>query len=290
MAYRALGLDFELWSSAPLGVIAVYLQHFEYLFSTSKHARYNVLRTFQKSSIIKKILFALRSGFFDAAALQMVVDTLMLALAARWSAEEAIKPTFSYLITALCQSTPILGSTSLTEAPPSQQAAALVLAAVAGLVEDTPRLIKLNRAIALHRLLVIFISSNPAYYVIIPCLRILKLCLTTSGLESFVRSFEAEGGFALLGRTLGPIWREDVQELVFAMLVDPEQREGPLVCSSMVPVVTAGMETLLQAAAETDDSVRPTHGRTRSGTITSVRSMTITAINTSEYIRMFKRP
>jgi hypothetical protein len=208
----------------------------------------------------------------------MVIDTLVLAMTARWSAEEAIKPTFSYLITALCQSTLLPGSTSLTEIPSSQLAAALVLSSIADLVTDDQRLIKLNRAIALHRLLVIFISSNSAYYVILPCLRILKQCLITPGLESFQRCFEAEGGFALLGRTLGPIWREDIQELVFDTLVNPDQRDGSLVCSAMVPVLTAAMEMLLAAAGETEDTGRPTHTRSRSGTVTSVRSITITPL------------
>lgn len=72
-AYRALGLEFELWSHASLGVVTLYLQHFEYLLSTSKHARYNVLRTFQKSAMVKKMLYALRSGYFDAEVVPVVV-------------------------------------------------------------------------------------------------------------------------------------------------------------------------------------------------------------------------
>lgn len=73
MAYRSLALDFELWSYAQLPVVAVYLQHFEHLLSTSKHVRYNVLRTFQKSAMVRKMLYALRSGFFEPTAVPMVV-------------------------------------------------------------------------------------------------------------------------------------------------------------------------------------------------------------------------
>lgn len=279
VAYRALGLDLELWSSAPLDVISLYLNHFDALLGISKHARYNILRTFQKSAIIKKILFALRSGFYDTAALPLVIGALKQALIARWSAEEAIKPTFSFLITALCQSGPVYGTSPSDDPPPSQQAAALVLECMADLMDDPTRLIKLNRAIALHRLLVIFISSNTAYYVIEPCLRMLKACLTTAGLESFQRSFEGEGGFALLGRTLGAIWKESIQAVVLDSIIDPDQRDGPLVCVAMVPVLTAAIETLLAAAGESDTAApAPPHTRTRSGTITSVRSITITPL------------
>lgn len=261
--------------------MTVYLQHFEILLVTSKHARYNILRTFQRSAIVKKMLFALRSGFFETAAVSIAVDTLRVALVSRWSAEEAIKPTFSYLITALCQAGSMAGA-SATEPPPYQQPAALVLSTLADLMEDQQRLIKLTRAVALHRLLVIFISSNSSYYVILPCLRILKACLSTPGLESFQRLFEDEGGFALLGRTLGPMWRRDIEDLVFECLIDPEQRDGPLTCAVMVPVLTAAIESLLSGSGDTEETARPTHGRTRSGTVTSVKSISITPLVTSE--------
>lgn len=102
--YRAIGLNFELWSKAPLGVLSIYFAHFEDLLSKSKYKRFNVLRSFQKSGIVRKLLFALRSGLFEPAAVPLAVDTLQLALAVRWSAEDAIKPVFSYLVSALCQS------------------------------------------------------------------------------------------------------------------------------------------------------------------------------------------
>jgi hypothetical protein len=89
VAYRALGTEFELWSCAPLGVVSLYLQHFDYLLRDSKHARYNLLRTFQKSTVVRKLLFAMRSGYFDPAIVPVVVDTLNLVLASRWSAEDA---------------------------------------------------------------------------------------------------------------------------------------------------------------------------------------------------------
>lgn len=72
-AYRALGLEFELWSHASLGVVTLYLQHFENLLSASKHARYNVLRTFQKAAMVRKMLYALRSGYFDLEVVPVVV-------------------------------------------------------------------------------------------------------------------------------------------------------------------------------------------------------------------------
>lgn len=103
-AYRAIGLDFELWSSAPLDVTNIYFDSFQALLSKSQHRRYNLLVTFQKSHIVRKLLFSIRSGHFSADALPMAVETLQLALVSRWSAEEAIKPVFAYLVSTLCDS------------------------------------------------------------------------------------------------------------------------------------------------------------------------------------------
>jgi hypothetical protein len=155
----------------------------------------------------------------------------------------------------------------MTDPPPSQAPAALILDMIADVASDHHRLIKLNRSIALHRLLVIFISSNSAYYVILPCLKLLEQCLTTPGLESFQRSFEGEGGFALLARTLGPIWREDIQAAVFRVCIGPDE-------ANLVAALMAAVEAMLQSAGDSDDNgTRPSTPRTRSATITSIRSI-----------------
>ena len=275
-AYRALGLEFELWSRASLGVVTLYLQHFEYLLATSKHARYNVLRTFQKAAMVRKMLYALRSGLFDLAVVPVVVDTLKLVLIARWSGEDAIKPIFSFLVSSLCQSSSSVYPPAINnEPPPSQAPAAQILAMIAGLSHNGQRLVKLTRSIALHRLLVIFISSNSAPYVITPCLDILERCLLTSGLESFQRLFEAEGGFALLARTLGALWTGDMQARILRMLTGPVSADGKtLQCPALVSTLLAALDCLLQS----DDPFRPS----RRGSISSIRSVTMTPLTTSE--------
>lgn len=101
--YKALALDFELWAHAQLPTVTLFLQHFEALLSASQYRRFNQLRTFQKSNVVRKLLYALRSGQYSPAAVPLAVDTLRLTLTSRWSAEDGIKPVFSYLVSALCQ-------------------------------------------------------------------------------------------------------------------------------------------------------------------------------------------
>ena len=168
------------------------------------------------------------------------------------------------------------------EPPPQQQPACLILEMFAELVEAPARMIKLYKSIALHRLLVVLINSNPSVYVVGPCLRIMESCLVTSGVESFQRSFETEGGFALLARTLGSLWRKDIQSSVFRMLVGPVDEAKTLLCPPMVTCLLAALDEFFQAAGEGDEGgTRPTHGRTRSGTVTSIRSVAMSPINTS---------
>lgn len=214
----------------------------------------------------------------------------------RWSGEDSIKPVFSYLVTALCQSKLIPFNTILAsvdevdtqnvpplEPPPSQAPAAYVLTMFAEVSQDAARLVKLNKAIALHRLLVVFISSNPAYYVVVPSLEMLEQCLSTSGLENFHRAFETEGGFALLAKTLPGIWRDDIQGYIFRMMLGKEVSEdgkGNVKCPGLISCILGALDMLLQQAGddESSGSGRPPHGRTRSGTVTSIRSIAFSPI------------
>lgn len=260
--------------------------------------------------MVRKMLYALRSGYFEPEVVPVVVGELSRAVVenpahSRYietglacplvgrgcvsdtSVEKAmlmirsIKPVFSYLVSALCQGSGSFAAILPTEPPPSQAPAALILQMIADLAGQPARLVKLNKSLALHRLLVIFISSNSAFYVIVPCLEILERCLSTPGMDSFQRSFEAEGGFALLARTLGSCWRDDIQDCVFRMMLGlqkdkRDKDKDTLACPSLVSTVLSALDFLLQSAGE--DETRPMVGRTQSGTVTTMRSVAMTPL------------
>lgn len=285
-AYRALGLEFELWSLAPLDVLNLYFSHFDYLLSKSQYRRYNLLRTFQKSNIVRKLLFAVRSGLFEEDALPPAVATLRLALVSRWSAEESIKPIFAYLVSALCQSgycfkgsadpPDVAPAELITTAQPtqSQLPASLILDMMADVLHNQKRLVKLNKSLSLHRLLVVFLQSNPAPFVAYPCLDILAHCLSTPGLESFQRSFESEGGFALLAKVLAPIWNDAVQETIFRMVFgDTGPAGASLACPPAMQSLMTALDALLQAATDTAGGGM---GNSMSRSIGSIRSLAMT--------------
>lgn len=165
---------------------------------------------------------------------------------------------------------------------------------IAEMSQNGPRLVKLNKALALHRLLVVFISSNPAYYVIVPSLEILEQCLSTPGLEGFQRSFETEGGFALLAKTLPGIWRDDVQGYVFRMMLGkdtPDDGKAGVKCPGLVSSTLGALDILLQLASDEDSggTSRPTHTRTRSGTLSSAYSVALTPLVTGGSVLLEER-
>nr|ODN91829.1 hypothetical protein L203_01081 [Cryptococcus depauperatus CBS 7841] len=273
VAYRSIGLEFELWSYASDKVIRYYLQHFEYLLSISKHKRFNNLRTFQKLATVRKMLYALRSGLFNSDVMPDVVDTLGKVLEVRWSSQDGIKPIFSYLVSALCQNNTTVSSTISGEPPTYQLPAVLILRKISQLCHSSSRLVKLIRSIALHRLLIIFLSSNSSYYVVLPCLNLLEHCFNTSGLEHFQKSFESEGGFALLARILPPIWNSDIQNMSIRILLgnDPMKK---LHSSSMMATLLAALELLLQTAGNSEENRRPSTRAAMLGAVTSVKYVT----------------
>lgn len=105
------------------------------------------------------------------------------------------------------------------------------------------RAVKLAKAISLPRLLVIFLQSNQAPFVVLPCLTIVEKCLATPRLDpSFQNKFEQEGGFVILARSLAPLWDDVVQKQVFKVLGP----EDSLACPGAIAIIMAALEFLLQ--------------------------------------------
>jgi hypothetical protein len=175
---------------------------------------------------------------------------------------------------------------SLDDPPPSQYPGSLILAMVAELVNDNNRLVKLNRAIALHRILIILLSSNPAYYVVIPALDILERSMTALNMEQFSRSFEGEGGFALLASVLAPEWRADIQATIMRLMigVPPDGKERPvLACPPLLSTVLAALDWLLQNHSQEDEfDVTPSPSRVKSSSAAPIRSISISPMTSSK--------
>jgi len=103
-AYRALALDFELWSRTRKEIQTVYFEHFITLMETSRFKMFNIVQRFSKLNLIRKLLFALQAEWFDGEMSSRLIDTLNIACRADFSRDGAIKPIVSYLAANLHES------------------------------------------------------------------------------------------------------------------------------------------------------------------------------------------
>jgi hypothetical protein len=65
-AYKALALRFDLWARAPVEVLKLYFQHFQYLLTVSRFKRFNILHCLKRATLVRRILHALKANTFDS--------------------------------------------------------------------------------------------------------------------------------------------------------------------------------------------------------------------------------
>lgn len=106
MAYRAIALDFELWSRTQKEIQRVHLEHFATLLQTSRFKRFNIKQRFAKLSLVRKFLFVLQTDWYQHDTIPFVVEALTVAIQANFSADDAIKPIISYLAANLHEGAP----------------------------------------------------------------------------------------------------------------------------------------------------------------------------------------
>lgn len=97
LAYRAIALDFELWSGAKPEIQQAHLEHFATLLKTSKYRHFNAKQRIAKFSVIRKLLFALQTEWYDREMVPHVVAAVKNVANASFSADETVKPIVSYL-------------------------------------------------------------------------------------------------------------------------------------------------------------------------------------------------
>jgi hypothetical protein len=114
LAYRAVALDFDLWSRTSQEIQLVYLDHFTTLLQTSRYRIFNGKQRLAKLSVAKKVLFAIQANWYKGEVAGGLIEVLRLALESNFSNDEAIKPVVSYLAANLHESTWSLSSMILS--------------------------------------------------------------------------------------------------------------------------------------------------------------------------------
>ena len=97
VAYRAIALDFQLWSRTRQEIQLVHLEHFATLLDTSRHKRFNAKQRMSKMGVVRKLLFVLQTDWYPPNMQPFLLETLKVVAEANFSIDDAIRPLVSYL-------------------------------------------------------------------------------------------------------------------------------------------------------------------------------------------------
>lgn len=103
-AYRAIALDFELWSRTRKEIQRVYLEHFTTVVQTSRFKRFNVWQRYTKLGLVRRLLFVLQTDWFERDMAPFVMVALRVIMQAQFTKDGTIKPIVSYLAANLHES------------------------------------------------------------------------------------------------------------------------------------------------------------------------------------------
>jgi hypothetical protein len=97
VAYRAIALDFILWSRTNKDIQRAHLDHFVTLVDTSRYKNFNVKQRFNKMGIVRKFLFVLQTDLYQPDVLPSFLEALKSTVQAQFHPDETIKPLMSML-------------------------------------------------------------------------------------------------------------------------------------------------------------------------------------------------
>ncbi|EGO20076.1 hypothetical protein SERLADRAFT_374121 [Serpula lacrymans var. lacrymans S7.9] len=241
VAYRAIALDFELWSQTNVEVQRVHIEHFAFLLRASRFRKFNAKHRLLKMGIVRRFLFVLQSGWYQPDMVPFVINALFVVAQASFSAEDAIKPITSYLAANLHE---VLGQKG--NASPRS------------VVSHSPRS---QRQKVAEQVLEVFVSTlrvpslHAKFAAVLPLHRI---CLFLDISSSFVRKFDLIHGWAVLRMVLPNVWDQDVHKAAFDVLLGrvttgstaaPADSEAVVMCCpQLIPVILTALQRSIEAA------------------------------------------
>ena len=88
VAYKAIALDFELWSRSRKEIQRSHLDHFTILVQTSRYKAFNVTKRTAKMGLVQKLLFALQAGWYPQETLPYVIEALKVTSQANFTKDD----------------------------------------------------------------------------------------------------------------------------------------------------------------------------------------------------------
>lgn len=97
VGYKAIALDFELWSHTRKEIQRVHLEHFATLLLASRYKKFNMKQRFAKMGLVRKLLFVLQTDWYQYDSMPYAMEAFKVAVQANFTRDDAIKPLVSYL-------------------------------------------------------------------------------------------------------------------------------------------------------------------------------------------------
>ncbi|KAI6126006.1 hypothetical protein EDD17DRAFT_1521466 [Pisolithus thermaeus] len=248
IAYRAIALDFELWSSTSLTIQQAHLEHFSFLLRASRHRRFNAKACLSKLGIVRKLVFALHSTWYPAETVPHLINAIVVVMQGRFPPNDVIKPVISYI------SAHIVTEPSDPPSPRSSgflsvnrhERVRQLLDAVISLLRIPSMYARVSESVPLTRVVLLWVSEDLSPSVACQVLSVIGIGLIFS--PSFGKKLELLSGWNLLRKRLPPVWNEELHRAAVELLLRPVAGASPskntpqsIRCPQILPVILVAL-------------------------------------------------
>ncbi|KAK7042535.1 hypothetical protein R3P38DRAFT_3448691 [Favolaschia claudopus] len=271
VAYRAIALDFELWARTRQEVQRVHLEHFKTLLISSRYRKFNVKQRFAKLGLVRKLLFALQTNWYQPEVVPYVIEALAAAAQAHFTKDDAIKPIVSYLAANLHEQPPADNTASSPQSMLSRidykdprDKAEQVLEMLISLLSNPTLYNKFATVLPLTRICILLLGDRPTPVIANQILILIAISNNMS--PAFARKFELISGWSVLKTVLPSCWDPSVNEAALDVLLgrlgeDPKspspEANGTasvkIVCPHIVPTIFCALQAGLAHIARNCD-------------------------------------
>ncbi|KZT25814.1 beach-domain-containing protein [Neolentinus lepideus HHB14362 ss-1] len=256
LAYRAVGLDFELWSRTKPDIQRLHMEHFGTLLNVSRHKRFNVKQGFAKLAVVRKLLFVLQTNWYRDEMTSLIVEALRITAEADFSVDGAIKPIVSFLAANLHEGAVAISSPgsvkSVIDRSHTRERAELVLEALVSILRNQSAYNKFMSALPVTRVYLLLLGDRPSPVVAKNILLLIAISINVS--TSFIRKFELVSGWSMVKMVLPYGWDVKVHPAAFDVLlgrVGSHSKSSPptVVCPQILPAILASLQRGLSRIA-----------------------------------------
>ncbi|CAK5278628.1 unnamed protein product [Mycena citricolor] len=269
VAYRAIALDFELWSSTRVEVQRVHLEHFTTLLVSSRYKKFNIKQRFPKLGLVRKLLFALQTNWYQSEIVPFVLEALKSALQVNFSKDDAIKPVVSYLAANLHPDKAVDDKDKDEPASPQsmenrdpREKAEMVLEMLISLLSIPVLYNRFCVVLPLTRICILLLGDRPSPFIATQILTL--VAISNSMAPAFARKFELISGWSVFKTVLPSCWDPVVNEAALDVLLGRfsggETIKSPLengqsapsakiVCPQIVPTIFSALQVGLGTVA-----------------------------------------